>query len=77
MLSCGPKKAVIYCIVAALIIFTKECVNTIMNINILEAEKRGGPAPLGPIAGSATEHYISVRVGNSEVVGEITLAHQQ
>ena len=31
----------------ALMIFTKECVNTIMNINILVAEK-GGPGPLGP-----------------------------
>ena len=49
-LSCGPKKAVIYCII---VVFTKECVNNIMNINILVAEK-GGPRPPGPIAGSAT-----------------------
>ena len=43
-LSCGPKKAVIYCIVASV---TKECVNTIMNINILVAEK-GWSRPPGP-----------------------------
>ena len=30
-------------------IFTKECVNTIMNINILVAEKGGAQAPWAPL----------------------------
>ena len=35
----------------ALIVFTKECVNTLMNINILVAEKGGGgpQAPWAPL----------------------------
>ena len=36
----------IYCIVASV---TKECVNTIMNINILVAEKGGAQAPWAPL----------------------------
>ena len=57
-LSCGPKKAVIYCIVTGINDIHERMHEHIMNINILVAEK-GGPRPPG--SHCWIRHWVSVQ----------------